>query len=444
MLPQAKGALPPQHIRTLGQHFHGGLGDLQFLVGGDDEDLDLAVGGGDGAGTGLAGAVFFQVQAHAQFFQTFADLGADDVVVFTDTGGEDQGIDLAAQQEEVGAQGLLDAADQHVEGQFGLLVAVLDLLVHVTHVGEAAQAQQAGLLVHQGVHFLGGQALLFHDEGDDGRVDGTAAGAHDEAFQGGEAHAGVKALAVFHTAHGRAVAEVHGDGAQLGLGLAQVFGGLLGDVLVRGAVEAVAADLILGVPAVGHGIDVGLGGHGLVEGGVEDGHHGGVGHDLLAGLDAGDVGGVVEGGQGDALPDAVHDLAVDDDGVGELLAAVDHTVADGIDLGHVLDDAIVVVGQHLHDQLDGGLVVGHVAVGVIDVLAGGGVLDVAVDADALAQALGQHFLGIGVEQLILQRRAACVDHQNFHGIFHSLFLHRIHNACLSAPVGGKIVHTHLY
>ena len=39
----------------------------------------------------------------------------------------------------------------------------------------------------------------------------------------------------------------------------------------------------------------------------------------------------------------------------------------------------------------------------------------AVDADALAQALGQHLLGLGVEQLILQRGTAGVDNQNIHG-----------------------------
>jgi hypothetical protein len=48
---------------------------------------------------------------------------------------------------------------------------------------------------------------------------------------------------------------------------------------------------------------IGLGGHGLMEGGVEHGHHGDVGHDLLAGADAGEVGGVVQGSQGDAVLD---------------------------------------------------------------------------------------------------------------------------------------------
>ena len=203
--------------------------------------------------------------------------------------------------------------------------------------------------------------------------------------------------------------------------------------------EAIAADLILGVPTVRHCVDVSLGGHGLVEGGVEHGDHGGVGHDFLAGLDAGDVGGVVQGGQGDTLADALHDSAVDDDGVGELLAAVNDTVAHGVDLGHIFDDTVVVVGQDLHDQLDGGLVVGHVTVCVVHITAGGGVLDVAVDADALAQALSQNVFGIGVQQLILQGRAACVDDQNFHCVvplLSMIFLNET-KSCSVSPFGVK-------
>ena len=40
--------------------------------------------------------------------------------------------------------------------------------------------------------------------------------------------------------------------------------------------------------------------------------------------------------------------------------------------------------------------------------------ELAVDADALAQALGQQRAGVGIEQLILQGRASCVDDQNIH------------------------------
>jgi hypothetical protein len=37
-----------------------------------------------------------------------------------------------------------------------------------------------------------------------------------------------------------------------------------------------------------------------------------------------------------------------------------------------------------------------------------------VDADALAQTLGQQYAGGGVQKLLFQRRAACVDDQNIH------------------------------
>ena len=234
-----------------------------------------------------------------------------------------------------------------------------------------------------------------------------------------------------------------GGDAQLFQGTAQDLSSALGDVLVGGAVEAVTTHLILAVPTVRHGINVCLGGHSLMEGGVEHSHHGGVGHDFLAGLDAGDVGGVVEGSQRDALPDTLHNSAVNQHGVGELLAAVHHAVAHSVDLGHILDHTVVVVGQNLHDQLDGGLVVGHVAVSVVDVLVGGGMLDVAVNADALAQALGQNFLGIRVQQLILQGRAACVDNQNFHGNLHSLqYSFQCSLVCMA--LSGYYVHILLY
>ena len=43
-----------------------------------------------------------------------------------------------------------------------------------------------------------------------------------------------------------------------------------------------------------------------------------------------------------------------------------------------------------------------------------GVLEVAVYADALAQTLRHDLLGVHVDELILERGAACIDNKNFH------------------------------
>ena len=207
-----------------------------------------------------------------------------------------------------------------------------------------------------------------------------------------------------------------GDDLQLLDGLAQHGGGPGGNVAVRGAVEAVAADLILLIVLVGQSIDVALGGHGLMEGGVKHAHHGHTGHDLLAGADAGDVGRIVERGQGDALLQSSHDLVGNEHGGSEFLAAVHHAVTHSVDLGGTLDHAVLAGEQGVQHGLNGLGMGGHGDLELILGVLGGDLMgQAAVDADALTQALGQHLTGGGVHELILEGRAASVDDQNFHG-----------------------------
>src|SRR5699024_5874898 len=138
---------------------------------------------------------------------------------------------------------------------------------------------------------------------------------------------------------GGAVAQVAADHPAV-LGVAQHVDGPGGDIAVAGAVEAVAAHVILLIVLVGDGVAVGLGGHGHVESGVEHGHLGGVGHDGLGGPDAREVGGVVEGAKGDALLDGGDARVVDDAALSEGHAAVEHPVADGGDLVGGGDNAV--------------------------------------------------------------------------------------------------------
>ncbi len=197
-------------------------------------------------------------------------------------------------------------------------------------------------------------------------------------------------------------------------GVAQHVNGAGRDIAVGGAVEAVAADVVLLVVLVGNGVDIGLGGHGHVERGVEDGDLGGLGHDLLAGLDAHQVGGVVKGAEGNALFDGFNALVVDDAALGEGGAAVEDAVADGVDLVGAGDHALLRIDHDVQNGLDGLVVGGHGDV-VLDVVAAGDLMgQLAVDADALAEALGEDLAGVGVHKLILEGRTACVDDQDFH------------------------------
>ena len=296
------------------------------------------------------------------------------------------------------------------------MVALSLSILQITEVGgNLGDTGNTGLLV-QHIHHIGhAHVVLLHQVLHDTGIDVAAAGAHGNTGNGGEAHGGVNGLAAVDSGDGRTVAQMAGDQLQLLSGLAQHGGGAAGDILVGSTVEAIAANLVVLIVLMGDGVGVSHLRHGLMESGVEHGDHGGVGHQLLAGLDTNDVGGVVQRSQIVALLDTGHDLVGDQHGLGELLAAVNHAVTDSVDLGHGADDAVLSVDQSVQNSLDSLGVSGHSHISALnDLLALGLIGKLAIDTDALAQTLGQDLLSLGVEQLILQRRAAGIDNQYVH------------------------------
>ena len=77
-------------------------------------------------------------------------------------------------------------------------------------------------------------------------------------------------LAALHSGHGRAVTEVSDNAVELVACNAEHVSCNVGDVLVAGAVEAVAADAVLVSQVVGDCVAPCFFGHGGVERGVED------------------------------------------------------------------------------------------------------------------------------------------------------------------------------
>ncbi len=179
--------------------------------------------------------------------------------------------------------------------------------------------------------------------------------------------------------------------------------------------EAVAADGILLIILVGDAEHIGLGGHGLVEGGIKDRHHGDIlPKDLPAGPHSHRLGGIVEGAKLGKLLHGGDELLIHHAGDLVNLPAVEDPVTDGGDFLHVVDDLALPGGEDLH-QLHKGLLVGGEAGVVLHLDPGGGlVADVPVHADALAVALCQHAFVAHLDELVLEGRTSGIDYQYFH------------------------------
>ena len=104
-------------------------------------------------------------------------------------------------------------------------------------------------------------------------------------------------------------------------------------------------------------------------------------------------------------------------------AALRHAVADGGDLGELLDDAGFRIRERLRHHLERFDVVVH-----DNALLDGAAVrrlmgkHAAFQADAFAISLGKHLFVVHVDELVFERRAARIDNQYFHNILLFAFL----------------------
>ena len=148
-----------------------------------------------------------------------------------------------------------------------------------------------------------------------------------------------------------------------------------------------------------------------MERGVEHGDLRDLGAEYLgAGVNTLDVSGIVQGSQRRQFLDFVKNICVDQHGMVKVSAALYDTVTDSRNLVKALDGAVFGVEKRILDRLKRLGVVLHLSL-ALDLAAVGSLKadKSTVGADPFTVALCEYALVGHVDQLVFERRAACVD-----------------------------------
>ena len=203
---------------------------------------------------------------------------------------------------------------------------------------------------------------------------------------------------------------------------------------MAGAMEAIAPDFVFLIIFIREAVQIGLLRHGLMKGRIKDRHHRHARHDLHAGTDTDQVGRIVQRRQIAAFFDSPHHLFINQYRAGEALSSVHHAMSHRADLGQGSDDALLLVRQFFDYQLHRSGMIRHIRNFLYFFSARLLMGDVAsVNADPLAQTLGQNFFRIAVDELIFQRRTSAVDYQYFHPLYTSSHPVAINMLCPNIP-----------
>ena len=235
------------------------------------------------------------------------------------------------------------------------------------------------------------------------RIAASAAGTHQQAFKGRQAHGSILAFAVHHSAQAGTVAQVAdnnllSDGAD-----AQEFAYAAADITVAGTVEAVAAYMQFFFVHFRHTVHIGLRGHGLVEGSVKHRNLGCPFHNLLTGFNTHQVGRVMQGPERETVTDSLLRFFIHDNGSRKRAAAVQYPVTHRTDLISAFDHAEFRILENFEHQLRSCLMVRDF-LDDLGLFVSGAVLQFAsFNADPLHQSFGQLFFAVHINQLVFQR-----------------------------------------
>ena len=153
-----------------------------------------------------------------------------------------------------------------------------------------------------------------------------------------------------------------------------------------------------------------------MESGVEYADHRNIGHDLTACANAHHVCRIVQGREIRNGFDNVHDILINDNRLGELLTAMNYAMTDRIDLIHALNNAVLGIKHGVYDYADSFDMVFNVSNDLKALFPHGGLINYVgiLDADTVNKSLGNDRFFLNIDQLILERRAACIDNKNLH------------------------------
>ena len=241
-----------------------------------------------------------------------------------------------------------------------LVAFVVGILVVAHIAGDTSHAEHTALLVEILRHLLRSHAALLHHVAHCRRIDITGAGTHHQTSQRSQTHRGIDDLAVLDGSYGSTVADVASDDLLLLDVHAKELAHAVRDIAVRGAVEAIAAYVILRIPLVRNGVEVSVVGHRGVESVVEHCHLRHIRHELVHGTDTCEVALVVYRCEVDEALNAFLHLGSDDTALLKEVTALHDTVSHSVDLVEALQTAVLRIYKEVEHEFHAFFVRRHV------------------------------------------------------------------------------------
>ena len=253
--------------------------------------------------------------------------------------------------------------------------------------------------------------VLLHKVENCTRVDVTTTSAHHKTFGGSQSHCGVDAFAVVNGCYATTITHVATYHLTIKVVNTEEVAHAFRHVSVAGAMKSVSTNVVDDVVFIWQCVHICLGGHCLVESGVEDSHLRHVGQDSCDGINTRHVNRVVQRCYAIALLNHGDNFVVDKHAFVKLFATMHHAVPYRIDFLETGDTSIFSACKISEDSLDSAGVVADVEVDLVFCSVLSFKLYKGVgQADFLYATFSQHVISFNLDEFVFNGTTSAVEH----------------------------------